>query len=77
MVSLQPELKLKGNFDDIFNEYIRLVSDSELTVEIVKSLLFTLTLTRKGLTARELSKMVNISESKWQHFTKYFSFAML
>jgi hypothetical protein len=54
-----------------------MVADSELTAEVTKSLLFVLTLTRKGLRSRELCKMVNISTGKWEIFMHNFSFLLV
>lgn len=54
-----------------------MVADSELTSEVTKSLLFVLTLTRKGLRSRELCKMVNISTGKWENFMHNFSFLLV
>jgi hypothetical protein len=40
----------------------------------MKSLLYILTLTRKGLKSKWIQKIVNITQEKWGLFLRYFSF---
>jgi len=56
----------------MINDYITSISEDELTCDEIKSLLYILTLTKKGLKSKWIQKIVNISKDKWGIFIKYF-----
>ena len=75
MVQAKPQFVVLGpNIEEIIKSYISNVSDSSISEEEIKSLLYTLTLTRKGLKYKWVQRIINVNYQKWQIFCKYFDF---